>query len=38
MTKYSLGVDFGTQSGRAVLVEVDTGNIVAMAVKIILMG
>ncbi|NSW90889.1 MAG: ribulokinase [Firmicutes bacterium] len=31
--KYSLGVDFGTQSGRAVLVEVDTGNIVAMAVK-----
>ncbi|HHY22620.1 MAG TPA: ribulokinase [Clostridiaceae bacterium] len=33
MTKYSLGVDFGTQSGRAVLVEVDTGNIVAMAVK-----
>jgi L-ribulokinase len=33
MTKYSLGIDFGTQSGRAVLVEVDTGNIVAMAVK-----
>ncbi|MGI6777251.1 MAG: ribulokinase [Acetivibrionales bacterium] len=31
--KYSLGVDFGTQSGRAVLAEVDTGNIVATAVK-----
>lgn len=31
--KYSLGIDYGTQSGRAVLVEVDTGNIVAMAVK-----
>jgi len=31
--KYSLGVDFGTQSGRTVLVEVDTGNIVATAVK-----
>ncbi|NLC68101.1 MAG: ribulokinase [Clostridiaceae bacterium] len=31
--KYSLGVDFGTQSGRAVLVEVGTGNIVATAVK-----
>lgn len=31
--KYSLGVDFGTQSGRAVLVAVDTGDIVAQAVK-----
>lgn len=31
--KYSLGVDYGTQSGRAVLVEVDTGNIIATAVK-----
>ena len=31
--KYSLGIDFGTQSGRAVLVEVDTGNIAATAVK-----
>ena len=31
--KYSLGIDFGTQSGRAVLVETDTGNIVATAVK-----
>jgi len=31
--KYSIGVDFGTQSGRAVLVEVDTGKEVASAVK-----
>jgi L-ribulokinase len=31
--KYSIGVDYGTQSGRAVLVEVETGNIAAMAVK-----
>lgn len=31
--KYCLGVDYGTQSGRAVLVEVDTGNIVATSVK-----
>lgn len=31
--KYSLGVDYGTQSGRAVLVEVDTGNITATSVK-----
>lgn len=31
--KYTLGVDFGTQSGRSVLVEVGTGNIVAQAVK-----
>jgi len=31
--KYSLGIDFGTQSGRAVLVETDTGNIAATAVK-----
>jgi len=31
--KYSLGIDYGTQSGRAVLVEVDTGNIAATAVK-----
>lgn len=31
--KYSLGLDFGTQSGRAVLVEVETGDITAMAVK-----
>lgn len=32
-SKYSIGVDYGTQSGRAVLVEVATGNIVAQAVK-----
>ena len=31
--KDTLGVDFGTQSGRSVLVEVGTGNIVAQAVK-----
>ncbi len=31
--KYTLGLDYGTQSGRAVLVETDTGNIVATAVK-----
>lgn len=31
--KYSIGVDFGTQSGRAVLVEVDTGKEIATAVK-----
>ena len=31
--KYSLGVDYGTQSGRAVLVEVDTGKETASAVK-----
>ena len=31
--KDPLGVDFGTQSGRSVLVEVGTGNIVAQAVK-----
>lgn len=31
--KYSLGIDYGTQSGRTVLVEVDTGNIVATSVK-----
>jgi len=31
--KYSIGVDFGTQSGRSVLVEVDTGKEIATAVK-----
>ena len=31
--KYSIGVDYGTQSGRAVLVETKTGNIIAQAVK-----
>jgi len=30
--KYTIGVDFGTTSGRAVLVNVTDGNIVAMAV------
>jgi len=33
MSKYSIGVDYGTQSGRAVLVEVGTGKEVATAVK-----
>jgi L-ribulokinase len=32
--KYCIGVDYGTQSGRAVLIEADTGNIVAQSVKI----
>lgn len=31
--KYSIGVDYGTQSGRAVLVEISTGDIAAQAVK-----
>ncbi|NLO83288.1 MAG: ribulokinase [Clostridiales bacterium] len=31
--KYAIGIDFGTQSGRAVLVEVDTGREVATSVK-----
>jgi L-ribulokinase len=31
--KYSIGVDFGTQSGRAVLVDVETGDIIEQAVK-----
>ncbi len=32
--KYSIGVDYGTQSGRAVLVEVGTGKEIATAVKV----
>jgi len=32
--KYSIGVDFGTESGRAVLVEVETGQEVASSVYI----
>lgn len=31
--KYSIGIDYGTQSGRAVLVDVLNGNIIAQAVK-----
>jgi L-ribulokinase len=31
--KYSIGIDYGTLSGRAVLAEVDTGDIIATAVK-----
>ncbi len=30
--KYAIGVDFGTESGRAVLVEVETGREVASSV------
>ncbi|GKU81908.1 ribulokinase [Niallia sp. NCCP-28] len=33
MKKYSIGVDYGTQSGRTVLVEVGTGKEIATAVK-----
>ncbi|PKG24825.1 ribulokinase [Niallia nealsonii] len=33
LAKYSIGVDYGTQSGRAVLVEVGTGKEIAAAVK-----
>ncbi|MCX6066178.1 MAG: FGGY family carbohydrate kinase, partial [Chloroflexi bacterium] len=32
MTKYTIGVDFGTESGRAMLVDVADGREVAMAV------
>ena len=32
MTKYTIGVDFGTESGRAVLVDVADGREVATAV------
>ena len=31
--KYSIGIDFGTLSGRALLVEVETGREIASAVK-----
>lgn len=33
MSKYSIGVDYGTQSGRAVLVNVQNGDIVCDSVK-----
>ena len=32
--KYTIGVDYGTQSGRAVLVEIQTGKELATAVKV----
>ncbi len=31
--KYAIGVDYGTQSGRAVVVDLSTGNILAQSVK-----
>jgi len=31
--KYSIGIDYGTQSGRAVVVEIGSGNILAQSVK-----
>ena len=31
--KYAIGVDYGTQSGRAVVVDLNTGNILAQSVK-----
>jgi len=31
--KYSMGVDFGTQSGRAVIVDIETGDVIAVSVK-----
>jgi len=33
MTKYAVGIDFGTESARAVLVDATTGEIVASAVR-----
>ncbi|MGX9808892.1 ribulokinase (plasmid) [Exiguobacterium acetylicum] len=33
MSKYTIGIDYGTQSGRAVLIDVETGHEVATAVK-----
>jgi L-ribulokinase len=33
MAKYSIGVDYGTLSGRAVLLNIETGELVAQAVK-----
>ena len=33
MKYYTIGVDFGTLSGRSVLVEVDSGKVIASAVK-----
>ncbi len=34
MSKYTIGVDYGTQSGRAVLVDVSNGNVIAQATQI----
>ena len=32
MSKYTIGIDFGTESGRAVLVDISNGEIIATAV------
>ena len=34
MSKYTIGVDYGTQSGRAVLVDVSNGDVIAQATEI----
>ncbi|MGI6200670.1 MAG: ribulokinase [Christensenellales bacterium] len=34
MAKYAIGIDYGTQSGRALLVEIGTGRELATAVKV----
>ncbi len=34
MSKYAIGVDYGTQSGRAVLVDVSNGDVIAQATQI----
>lgn len=34
MAKYTIGLDYGTQSGRAVLVNVENGEVVAQSVKL----
>lgn len=31
--KYAIGVDYGTQSGRAVLVDVSDGTVIAQSTK-----
>ena len=38
MAKYAIGVDFGTESGRAVLVDISNGKEIATAVYSYLNG